>query len=179
MGDAAGSSDGSLPNAGGNHVVAPPSDLPEDEHAMWWCFHELGAWDQFRLPDEELNSRISREGRRRAMSHRRRDNRECLERLEAAAQPPQSTTSAPLASPQAMVSTHLPDVILRDGHQSVASNYNIQEMWSRIDTGAHSQWTGWISVISTHRSTALSWTRGSFQKQKNGVPASTSSPMKP
>ncbi len=110
---------------------------------MWWCFHELGAGDQFRLPDEELNSRISREGRRRAMSHRRRDNRECLERLEAAAQPPQSTTSAPLASPQAMVSTHLPDVILRDGHQSVASNYII------IHITASSYTIGAIEIVSS------------------------------
>ena len=99
MDDAAGVANVYVADAGGNDALTPPSNLPQDEHGVWRRFHELGALGQFRLPDEELNPRLSREGRRTARKHRRRDNRVCQERLEAAAQSMLQPTAAMPALP--------------------------------------------------------------------------------
>lgn len=76
-----------MADAAGNAVIAPPDDLPDDEHDAWTRFVILGAGEQFKLPDAEKNSRLSAAQRGTARRNRRRDNRDLLARLEAAAQP--------------------------------------------------------------------------------------------
>ena len=41
-----------------NDALAPPDDLPGDEHDVWRRFAALGAVDQFRLPDAQRNARL-------------------------------------------------------------------------------------------------------------------------
>jgi hypothetical protein len=68
-----------MPDASGTAEDAPPNDLPEDEHDTWRRYVLLGAQERFRVPDRELNSRLSAKSRGVLKGNRRRHNRELLQ----------------------------------------------------------------------------------------------------
>jgi len=86
--------DASTTTDAGTAVVAPPAELPGDEHGVWQRFAACGATDQFRMPNEETNRRLKQAQRGVHRRNRRRDNKLLLERLEAAAQQPSEDVQA-------------------------------------------------------------------------------------
>ena len=86
MSVAPGSTDASMADAAGTAQDAPPDKLDEAEHEAWKRCVALGGRDQFKLPDDELNARLTVAQRGTIRRNRRRDNRALLARLEADAQ---------------------------------------------------------------------------------------------
>ena len=59
MSVAPGSTDASMADAAGTAEDAPPDKLDEAEHDTWKRCVALGGRDQFKLPDDELNARLT------------------------------------------------------------------------------------------------------------------------
>ena len=75
MSVAPGSTDASMADAAGTAEDAPPDKLDEAEHEAWKRCVALGGRDQFKLPDDELNARLTLAQRGTIRRNRRRDNR--------------------------------------------------------------------------------------------------------